>query len=178
MQVILSAGLVVFPGLSPEGGLPVVGPVFPDVPIPLRVIPAEIPVPFRIVPTGAGFPEPGVPVGGVVHHHVHDYPQPAPVRFCHQPVEVGQAPIARVDIAVIAHVVAEIDIRAGIDRGKPDGIHAQVGQVVEPGDDPGQVAQSVPVGIRERTRINLVNDPVAPPQIVVHATSFAGFYSF
>ena len=40
VQVILAGGGIEFPGFPAKGGRPVVGSVFPDVPIPFRVVPA------------------------------------------------------------------------------------------------------------------------------------------
>ena len=45
--------------------------------------------------------------------------QAARVHLLHQPVEVGQAAITRVDSAVIADVIAEVLVGAGIDGGEP-----------------------------------------------------------
>ena len=71
-------------------------------------------------------------VGGVVHHHVHDHADMPLAGLGHQAVEVGKRAVLRVDVLVIRDVVAEVHLRRGIARRQPDGVHAQVLQVVQP----------------------------------------------
>jgi hypothetical protein len=60
--------------------------------------------------------EPGVLVGGVVGHQVHDHPQPEPLGLGEQVVGVGQRAEARVDVAVVGHVVAGVGHRRHVER--------------------------------------------------------------
>ena len=78
-------------------------------------------------------------------------------------VEVGQGAEHRVDVLVVGDVVAVVVLRRAVDRGEPDDVDAQRGEVVEPADDAAQVADAVAVGVGERARVDLVDDGAAPP---------------
>ena len=54
---------------------------------------------------------------------------------------------------MVRHVVAEIRVGRRVDRGEPDGVHPETGEVVQAGDQPREVSQPVPVGVRERAGI-------------------------
>ncbi len=107
--------------------------------------------------------EPDVRVGGVVRDEVDDDPHAELVRALLHPVEVGERSEQRVDVAVVGHVVAGVLLRRGEERGEPDGVDAELGEVVEACRDAGQVAHAVAVGVRERTGVDLVDHGRAPP---------------
>jgi len=109
-----------------------------------------------------------MPVGGVIQHQVQNDADAAPVRLGRQPVEVLQRAETRVHGGVIADIVTEISIGRGIERGKPDGVNAKLGKVIETRRDAGQVAEAVAVAVSEGARVDLVDDAVAPPEIIVH----------
>ena len=69
-----------------------------------------------------------------------------------------------VDGAVVGDVVAPVGVGRGHDRVEPDAVDAEPLEVVERVDDPAQVADAVAVGVRERARVDLVEDAVAPPR--------------
>src|SRR5690606_32527857 len=51
---------------------------------------------------------------------------------------------------------------------EPDDVGAERGDVVEPLDDPADVADAVAVRVRERARVDLVDDGGPPPVRVAH----------
>src|SRR5207247_8462577 len=53
--------------------------------------------------------------------------------------------------------------RRGVDRGKPERVHAEIDEVVEALRDPSQVADPVAVRVLERAWVDLVDDRVLPP---------------
>jgi hypothetical protein len=65
------------------------------------------------------------------------------VRRCEHHVEVGQSAEERVDIAVVRDVVSGILLRGALERAQPDGIDAEVGEVVEVRGDAGEIADAV-----------------------------------
>src|SRR5687767_4681164 len=103
----------------------------------------------------------------MARHQVQQDPKAAPIRLGHQAVERGQVTEDRVDVGVVADVVAEVGQWRWVDRAHPDGVDAQRGrlaaQVVEVLDDAGEVADAVAAGVGEGARIDLVDDPAAPP---------------
>src|SRR3546814_4172210 len=64
-------------------------------------------------------------------------------------------PEHRVDVAVIGDVIAEIGHGRGIDGRKPDRIHAEIDQMIEPPRDAAQIADAVAIGILKRPGIYL-----------------------
>ena len=87
--------------------------------------PPPVPVALRVVPGRAGLDEPRVLVRGVVDDQVHDQLHPALVHGRQQPVEVGQRAEGRVDVLVVADVVAAVVPRRRVDRGQPDHVDAE-----------------------------------------------------
>lgn len=90
------------------------------------------------------------------------------MRLVEQPIEIVQRPEQRIHCTVVRDVVAEIGHRRLEERRDPDRIHAQPGDVVEFGDDAGQIAHPIAIGIQKTTRINLIDDGPAPPWCLRH----------
>ena len=95
-------------------------------------------------------------VARVVHHQVQHDAQPATVRLRDEPVERCIAAEERIDRGVVADVVSDVAARRRVDRGEPQRVDTEVPQVVELGDDPGQVADPVAVAVGEAARVDLV----------------------
>jgi hypothetical protein len=91
-------------------------------------------------------------------------PQPALVRGGDQVVGILQRAEARVDVGVVGDVIAPVGERRGVDGRQPDGIGAQIGDVVQALRDALQVPLPVAVGVLKGARIDLVDDRVAPPR--------------
>ena len=127
-------------------------------PVGRRRRPPPVPVALRVVLRRARLDEPRVLVGGVVDHEVHDQLHAARVHAREQLVEVRERPEHRVDVLVVADVVAGVVLRRRVDRREPEHVDAELGEVVEVADDPAQVADPVAVGVREAARIDLVDD--------------------
>src|SRR5207247_8332284 len=78
-------------------------------------------------------------------------------------IEVVHRPEDRIDRGVVRDVVAEVGERRGVDRRKPERVHAEIDEVVEALRDPSQVADPVAVRVLERAWVDLVDDRVLPP---------------
>ena len=102
-------------------------------------------------------------VRGVVGHEVDDHPDAQLVRVGDQRVGVGERAEDRLDVAVVADVVAGVRHRRRVERADPHGVDAQLAQVRQAGADAGQVADAVAVGVGEAARIDLVDHGGAPP---------------
>jgi hypothetical protein len=111
--------------------------------------------------------EPTVLVGGVVGDEVDDDPQSEVVGAPDQVVGVGEPAEERVDVAVVGDVVAVVVLGGGVERGDPQRVDAEVGQVGQPRGDPGQVADAVAVTVGEAADIDLVAGGVAPPAVAL-----------
>ena len=97
---------------------------------------------------GEGRLEPRVLAGGVVGHQVEQHAQPELVGPLEQRVGVCERAEARVDVAVVGHVVTRVVLRGGVERRDPHCVDAQRSEVVQPRGDPGQVTHAVTVGVR------------------------------
>ena len=119
--------------------------------------------------------EPGVLVGGVVDHQFSDHAQPALVGLGNKALGVGHRPVVAVHAAVFGNVVAVITPGRWVERQQPDGVHAEVGNVVELGDQPGKVTNAVVVGVEIGFDVNLVDYRVFVPERVFDKGGCLGF---
>ncbi len=122
---------------------------------------------FRVAARG---PEPRVLVAGVVDDEVDDHPHAAGVGLAQQPREVAQGPDPWVDREEVGDVVAGVAVRGGMDRVEPQAGDAEPGQVVQPADQPAQVAVAVAVGVLKRSDVEAVDGGLAVPAISHGAT--------
>src|SRR5215210_6736847 len=102
-------------------------------------------------------------VGSMIQHVVYDDLDAALVRFTHEAVEIRERAELRVNVFVIAHVIAEINLRRRIEGSDPDCVYAEPGQVVQLRRDSIEVSDTVAVGILKAARVNLVKDGALPP---------------
>jgi hypothetical protein len=94
----------------------------------------------------------------------HDLEAPA-VCFVHEPTERLHIPEPGIDGPVVGDVVAIVTKRRRIEGKNPDGRHAEIGDVFEPGGQPGKVPEPVAVPIAERTDRDLVEHGVLVPVV-------------
>ena len=158
VEVELARGVVPGPGRAAERRSPVVGrrPVGP-------AVGPDVPVATLRRAARARVHEPRMPVARVVGHEIDQHAHPAIGGLRHQPIEIIDRAEVRIDIGVIGDVVAPVRVRGGVDRTEPDAVDAEPRQVVEMRDHPSEVAVSGPRRVGEGTRIDLVQDAVAPP---------------
>src|SRR5580658_7984455 len=87
-----------------------------------------------------------------------------------QTIEVGEGPILGINSFVIGDVIPKVDLRRRIDRRKPYGVHAKLLQVVQMFRHAIQIAESVTIGVAEAAWVNLVDECVFPPGVVIART--------
>ena len=102
VQVVLTGGLVQRPGAAREVGAPVVGRAA------VFAVPPNVVVPFGTAAVRAAFDEPGVLIGGVIHHQIDDHPQAPGMGFGQQTVEVCHGAEFVLDGLIVADVVAVV----------------------------------------------------------------------
>jgi hypothetical protein len=163
VQVVLAGLLVEGPCRTTEIRAPVVGG-----PPPARRIPPHVPVAARVVTTRPRSLEPRVQVRRVVQDQVEDHADTAAAGRLDEQLEVLHRPERRVDGAVVGDVVADVAAGRDVDRREPEALDAQrpvraVVEVVEPLDDPPQIADAVAVGVAEAAWIDVVDRPRPPP---------------
>ena len=114
-------------------------------------------------------------IGGVVHHEIEDDTDVSLLGFALHLIEVSQRAVHGIDVFVIGNVVAEVYLRRREARRDPDGIHAEILQVIELGRDSVEVADAVIVAVGEASRIDFVEDSVLPPGILCVFRRVGGF---
>ena len=119
--------------------------------------------------------EPRVLIRGVVDDQLGDHPQSALVRFGDEFLGVGHVAVVAVHPPVIGDVITVIATWRRIERQQPDGVDAELGNVIELGDQAREVSDAVVVGIEVRLHVNLVNHRILVPERVVDKGSVAGF---
>ena len=102
-------------------------------------------------------------VRGVGNDDIRHHLQPQPVRFSQQCVEISKCPEERVNIAVIRYVVAEILHRRFRNRGDPDRVCAEFGDVGQVLDNALQIADAIAVAVLKAARVDLIDHRPAPP---------------
>jgi hypothetical protein len=75
----------------------------------------------------------------------------------------ARVPILRIDVAVVADLVAEIDPRRRVERCQPDGVDTEIDQVVQSLCDAVEVPDAITVVVLEATYVDLVEDTFCPP---------------
>jgi hypothetical protein len=158
VQIVLLAPGIPLPGRAAKDGKPVVGGgavvagVGPD-----------IPIGFGVLAAGAAFDEGGVFVRGVVEDLINDDLQAKVMGAGNHDVEIGEGAEDGVDIGIVGHVIAHIGHGRAEEGGKPDGIDAQGGNVVEASGDTGQIADAIAICILKGPGIDLIHHRPAPP---------------
>jgi hypothetical protein len=102
-------------------------------------------------------------IGRVVQHDVDHDANAATVGGLDERVEVGERAKLRIDVLVVADVVAEVNLRRGIERRDPERGQAETGEVVEARGNPVQIADAVAVTVLKTANVDFVEDRVGPP---------------
>ena len=85
------------------------------------------------------------------------------MRVSEERVEIIEVAKDRIDIGVVADVVAEVRHRRWINRRNPDCVHAEPLQIIEFAADAGEITDAIAVTIHKRARIDLIDDATFPP---------------
>ena len=117
--------------------------------------------------------EPGVLVGGVVDDQFGNHLEAAPVRLAHEVLGVGARAVLRVHVAVVGDVVAVVAEGRRVEGQQPEGVDAQVLQVVEFLREALEIADAVVAAVEEGLDVQFVDDGVLVPERVVHPVRHA-----
>ena len=159
VEVILFQLRHPLPGRAAEGGGHVIGrrarfAVTPDIEIMIRIIAAL----FRL-------DKPAVFIGGVVEHHVQDDADAPLLCLGNQAVHILERAEQRVDILIVGDIVAVVVLRGAEYRRQPDRVDPKPGQIIEFGNDAGQIPHAVPVCVHKAAGIDLIDHRRFPPRL-------------
>jgi hypothetical protein len=110
-------------------------------------------------------------IGGVVHDQVGDDAHAALVRLVDQRHEVPDVAVLGQHGHEVGDVIAAVAQRGLVDGQQPDAVDAQPLQVVQPGDQPAQVAGAVPIRILETPDQHLVEHRALVPLRIARLVS-------
>ena len=116
--------------------------------------------------------EPGVLVAGVVDDELDHDLHAALVGGVEDLLEIVQGAVAGIDVDVVGDVVAVVAQGRGEEREQPEAGDAEVLEVVELGEQAGEVADAVCVGVHEGADVELVDDRVFVPEWIGGAAGF------
>jgi hypothetical protein len=116
--------------------------------------------------------EPRVLVAGVVDDELDHDLHAALMGGVEDQLEVVQGTVAGIDVDVVGDVVAVVAQGRGEEGEHPEAGDAEVLQVVELGEEAGEIADAVCVGVHEGTDVELVDDRVFIPEGVGGAAGF------
>lgn len=138
--------------LQSEAKTAVLSRVFPDVIVPLG-----------IVPRTACLDEPGVLVRGVTWHEIDHHFDATSVCLAEQSAEIIQRAKCRIDVAIICHIIPKIRHRRGEKWRNPHCFDAQAAQIIQPSCDAIEVANAIARRVLKTPRIDLIQrTDVAP----------------
>src|SRR3569833_573062 len=112
-------------------------------------------------------------VGGVVGNEVEDQAKSTAMCLLKQSIEVFHGAEDRIDTAVVGNIVSEVGHGGGIDRRDPDGVDAKLNQIVKTIVDSVQITDAITITVLKRSRVDLVNDGVLPPTLILHPTYYS-----
>src|SRR5207302_11372636 len=99
----------------------------------------------------------------MVHHEIQNDADPALLGLARQPVKILERAVHGIDVFVVRDVIPKVDLRRRAAWRYPDCVYPQLLQVVEPGGDPLQVANTIMITVCKTPRINLVKHGMMPP---------------
>src|SRR5256885_15359605 len=102
-------------------------------------------------------------IGGVVGYKVQDELEVALVGLLKQGVQVRQGSEERMDIGVIANIIAKIGHRRRIDGREPDRVNAEPAQIVQFAGDSREIPYPIAIAIEKTPRVDLINHTRLPP---------------
>src|SRR5438270_8943946 len=86
----------------------------------------------------------------------HAYPPR--VRGIDQLLDVSHRPVVRMDVGEVSDVIAAVAQRRAVEGQQPDAVDAEPLEVVELLGQAAEVADPVPVGVKEAPHVDLVED--------------------
>jgi hypothetical protein len=101
----------------------------------------------------------------VIWHEIKNDLESNGMRRQEQIIEICKRTEHGRDIAVVRDIITKVSHRRGVDRRYPYCVDPEINEVSKPAGDAFEVADSVPVGILKRSRINLVDNPRLPPRL-------------
>ena len=119
-----------------------------------------------------GLLKPLVLIRTVIDYKVHQDGHPALFCLRDQLFHVLHGPEARIDRIIVRDIISLVGQRRLIDRGDPHDVHSQLLQIVQPADDPLQIADAVAIAVHKALGVDLISYFVMPP-FSLHSPMFS-----
>ena len=102
----------------------------------------------------------------MIDHELGDDPDATGMGRTHELPEIGKRAILRMNVAIVANVITVIQSRRRIEWQKPDGVDAEIADVVELGYQSREIADAIVVTVKERSHVQLIDDRVLVPELI------------
>ena len=113
-------------------------------------------------------------IGGVVQNHFHDHAYPALMGGLQEALEIIEIPVTRMHRKIVRDIVAVVAQRRRKEWHQPDGVDPQILKIVELLCQAAEIADSICVGVEKRADVDLVDDGVFVPELVLrHGQGFS-----
>src|ERR1700756_2207948 len=100
----------------------------------------------------------------MIEHELSDDTDATGMGRTHELSEVGKRAIVRMNVAIGANVITVIQPRRRIEWQKPEGVDAEVADVVELRNQSWEIANAIVVTVKERFHMQLIDDRVFVPE--------------
>lgn len=116
-----------------------------------------------------GLLEPRMLVACVVHHEVQTDADAAFMGLVEETLKIVVSPIKGVHLVIIGYVVPVIVHGRGKNGTDPKEVYPQIVEVIQTGNDAGQIPNAVSVAVLKSLWIKNIPDAIAPPVCLSHA---------
>ena len=124
--------------------------------MPVTTVSPHIPIPLGTIPARTRLNEPRMLVRRVARHQVNHHFDIARMRFVQQHTKIIQTAKYRINILIIRHVIAKVSHGRREKWRNPNGINAEITEIVHLERNAIQIPDPVTVQVSETSRINLI----------------------
>lgn len=111
--------------------------------------PPDVPVPVLVILGASGLLKPFVLVTGVIDHQIHEKLHAPLMAALDQLLDICDRTIFIGDTVVVGDVIAHVHLWGLIGWTQPNNINAQVFDIVQFGDDTGDISNSIIIRVLE-----------------------------
>src|SRR5260370_8058337 len=102
----------------------------------------------------------------MIDHELGDDADATGMGRTHELPEIGKRAILRMNVAIVANVITVIQSRRRIEWQKPDGVDAEIADVVELGYQSREIADAIVVAVKQRSHMQLIDHLVLLPELI------------
>lgn len=97
-------------------------------------------------------------IGGVIDNQVEDDSHFSVMNLLYKALAIFESSIGLMDILEVRYIIAHIDLGTFVVWRNQDNVDAEVLDIVKLGDNTGNIANAITIGVFEGCRVDLVDD--------------------